>query len=68
MTCIVDIRSETIGDLDLEAGEVVFVCQCDDGRTVLVSGQYFERFELPEIFTKLGEQLLNATIEIQRPQ
>jgi hypothetical protein len=59
MICIVDNESE---DINLEAGEVVFVCQCDDGRLLLISGEYCERFELPDIICRIGTQLQNIPV------
>jgi hypothetical protein len=63
MTCTVNLRSEGI---DLRASEVVFTLKCDDDRIVFITGEYFERFHLPEILSRIGAQLPNATIEIQR--
>ena len=63
MVCTVSKHSE---EIQLEDGEVMFVCECDDGRFVLISGEYRERFHLPEILSQIGAQLANATIEIQR--
>jgi len=63
MICTVKLRSEGI---DLRASEVVFTLKCDDDRVIIVTGEYFERFSLPEILSQIGAQLANATIEIQR--
>jgi hypothetical protein len=63
MTCTVNLRSEGI---DLRVSEVVFTLKCDDDRVIIVTGEYFERFSLPEILSQIGAQLANATIEIQR--
>jgi hypothetical protein len=63
MVCIIYKDSE---DISLGVGEILFFCECDGGRTLLISGQYFKRFELPEILSRIGEELRNTTIEIQR--
>ena len=63
MVCTVTKHSE---DIELEDTEVMFICECDDGRRVLISGEYCERFHLPEILSQIGAQLANATIEIRK--
>jgi hypothetical protein len=64
MTCTV---YKDVEDIDLGFNQILFFCECDDGRTVLVSGQYCERFALPEILDQISRQLRNATIETYRP-
>jgi hypothetical protein len=63
MTCTI---YKDVEDIDLGFNEVLFFCECDDGRTVLISGEFSERFELPEILGRIGEEFRNATIETQR--
>jgi hypothetical protein len=63
MVCTVYKDSE---DIDLGIGEVLFFCECGDGRCLLISGQFCERFQLPEILSAIGAALTNITIEIQR--
>jgi len=62
MICTVTRHSE---DIELRTGEVVFSCECDDGRAILISGQFCERFRLPEILSRIGQELTNVTIEIE---
>jgi hypothetical protein len=63
MICTVTNHSE---DISLSPGEIMFVCQCDDGRRVLISAEFAERYRLPEILSQIGVQLANATIEVPK--
>lgn len=63
MFCIVEKNSE---DIQLKNGEVVFCIECDDGRSILIVGEYCERFALPAILQQIAAELPNATIQIAR--
>jgi hypothetical protein len=63
MTCTIHADSE---DIELTNGEIVFVIESDDGRCTVISGQYFERFALPEILTQLAAQLPHCAIQIDK--
>lgn len=51
MTCTVSKESF---DIVLQKHEVVFTLQCDDGRVIIVGGEYYERYPLPEILTAVA--------------
>jgi hypothetical protein len=61
MTYTITNYSEAIS---LAAGKIMFVCECDDGRYVLISGEFCERFQLPEILSQISAQLCNLTVEV----
>jgi hypothetical protein len=63
MICTVRTQSE---DIELGTGEVIFSCECDDGRCLLISGEFYERFQLSEILSQIGNQLANTAIEVER--
>jgi hypothetical protein len=40
---------------------IAFICECDDERLLVVSGLYFEKFDLPEILRRIAAELPAAS-------
>jgi hypothetical protein len=63
MTC--SLQTDEVLHIELPS-EVAFAIQCDDGRYLLICGQYCERYQLPEILRSVAAQLPNCSVEIPR--
>jgi hypothetical protein len=59
MTCTIRVSKDS-----KSTDEVFFVCECDDGRQIIVEGLYFERFVLADILYQTGMQLANSTMKL----